>query len=353
MIQINQFIASFTESFQGFVHLQPWELTGQLSAILQELVPELNDDYLVTDGIAIHKTATIQAGAIIKSPALIGAGCFVGANACLRNGVYLGGHVTIGTGCEIKSSIVFSNTAIAHFNFIGDSIIGSSVNFEAGSITANHYNERKDKQIAVLYQSRIIHTGATRFGSLVGDNCRIGANAVLSPGTVLQPGSIVKRLELVEQLTIDSSGPNRYNMTSPGYSGTPLTKKLGIKPGFRMRVVNEPAHYFSLLGDLPPGVVVLKRKSTAKNLVHCFCTMAKKLEQDILSLKKEISPDGSLWISWPKRSSGVESDISEDRIREIALKNGLVDVKVCAVDDTWSALKLVVPLKLRPPKTAG
>ena len=107
--------------------------------------------------------------------------------------------VKIGTACEIKASIVFDNSSIAHFNFIGDSIIGSKVNFEAGSITANHFNERADKNIYAFYQSQKIDTGTIKFGALVGDNCRIGANAVLSPGTILPPATIVKRLELIEQ----------------------------------------------------------------------------------------------------------------------------------------------------------
>ena len=101
----------------------------------------------------------------------------------------------------MKSSIVFENSAIAHFNFIGDSIIGKNVNFEAGSITANHYNERKDKRIFVKIKNEIINTNMEKFGALVGDDCKIGANAVLSPGTILEKKSIVKRLELIEQIS--------------------------------------------------------------------------------------------------------------------------------------------------------
>ena len=105
----------------------------------------------------------------------------------------------IGAGCEIKQSIIFSETAIAHFNYVGNSIIGSNVNFEAGSVAANHYNERKDKTISVLYNGNVIQTNVEKFGSLVGDDSKIGANAVLSPGTILSKNSIVGRLELVEQ----------------------------------------------------------------------------------------------------------------------------------------------------------
>src|SRR5690606_7722925 len=100
----------------------------------------------------------------------------------------------------IKSSLIFSHSAIAHFNFIGDSIIGHGVNFEAGAVIANHYNERKDKMIRIKHNEAIIETGVVKFGALAGDDSRIGANAVLSPGTILLPGSVVKRLELVEQV---------------------------------------------------------------------------------------------------------------------------------------------------------
>jgi UDP-N-acetylglucosamine diphosphorylase / glucose-1-phosphate thymidylyltransferase / UDP-N-acetylgalactosamine diphosphorylase / glucosamine-1-phosphate N-acetyltransferase / galactosamine-1-phosphate N-acetyltransferase len=149
--------------------------------------------------MAIHKTAVIESNVILKAPVIIGPKCFIGANAYVRGGVWLIDHVTVGTGCEIKSSIIFPNSAIAHFNFIGDSIIGRNVNFEAGSVTANHYNERKDKTIFVYYHSSIIKTDTHKFGSLVGDDSKIGANAVLSPGTILARGTIVNRLGLVDQ----------------------------------------------------------------------------------------------------------------------------------------------------------
>jgi UDP-N-acetylglucosamine diphosphorylase / glucose-1-phosphate thymidylyltransferase / UDP-N-acetylgalactosamine diphosphorylase / glucosamine-1-phosphate N-acetyltransferase / galactosamine-1-phosphate N-acetyltransferase len=107
--------------------------------------------------------------------------------------------VSIGPGCEIKSSIIGKGTSVAHFNFIGNSLVGNDVNFEAGSVIANHYNEREDKRIFIKIGSEMLDTGIDKFGALVGDNSKIGANAVLSPGTLLVPGSIVKRLELIEQ----------------------------------------------------------------------------------------------------------------------------------------------------------
>ena len=114
--------------------------------------------------------------------------------------MFLDKSVKIGPGSEIKSSIICSGTAIAHLNYVGNSIIGKNVNFEAGSIAANHYNERTDKKIQIAYKNQIIDTGVTKFGALVGDNSKIGANAVLSPGTILPKNSVVSRLELIDQL---------------------------------------------------------------------------------------------------------------------------------------------------------
>src|SRR5690606_219070 len=124
---------------------------------------------------------------------------FVGASAYLRGGVYLAPGVSVGPGCEVKSSVIFHDSHLAHFNFVGDSIIGSRVNLEAGAVTANHYNERSDQSIVVVFSSGMINTGVTKFGSLIGDDTKIGANAVLSPGTILYPGTVIKRLQLVDQ----------------------------------------------------------------------------------------------------------------------------------------------------------
>lgn len=203
MIAISQFIQSFPKEFNQ-PGKEPWEIIQSVSEIIQALQPSLNEDFIITDGVAIHKTAVIEKGVTVKRPVIIGSKCFIGAHAYLRGGVYLADNVSIGPGCEIKSSIVCSNSAAAHFNFIGDSIVGSNVNFEAGSVTANHYNERTDKTIFVLHNGALIDIEATRFGSLIGDGSKIGANAVLSPGTLLSPNSIVKRLALIEQVKMDA-----------------------------------------------------------------------------------------------------------------------------------------------------
>lgn len=200
MISLDQFIQHIYEVFPFIKGMQPWEITQRMSEIIHIKIGMLDNRYNIRDGIAIHQSATVEDRVILKAPVIIGEDCFIGANAYLRNGVYLGNKSSVGPACEVKSSIIFNHTEIAHLNFIGDSIIGSNINFEAGSITTNYFNERRDKEIAVLFQSDIIKTGVEKFGSLVGDNCKIGANAVLSPGTILHPDTVVKRLQLVEQL---------------------------------------------------------------------------------------------------------------------------------------------------------
>lgn len=200
MLTIKDFIPDFSQIFPAHDDVKPWDVAGNLKNILENKILTLGSDYKIKDGIAIHKSAIVEQGAVIKAPAIIGENCFVGANAYFREGVYLDAYVKIGAGCELKSSIICRDTAIAHFNYIGNSIIGCNVNFEAGSIAANHYNERTDKTIMVLYNETIISTGVTKFGALVGDGCKIGANAVLSPRTLLKRNTIVKRLQLVEQV---------------------------------------------------------------------------------------------------------------------------------------------------------
>ncbi len=194
------YVKNLPPSFAAFQNTYPWDIVQQLQPILNQLIDEAGAGYVVHNGVAIHREARIEEHVIIKGPAIIGSGCFIGAHAYLRGGVFLDQKVSVGPGCEIKTSIILSGSALAHFNFVGDSLVGSGVNMEAGSVIANHYNERIDKQITVRLQEQTMPTGVTKFGALVGDDTRIGANAVLSPGTVLPVGSIVKRLELVEQV---------------------------------------------------------------------------------------------------------------------------------------------------------
>lgn len=202
MIKIEEFIQNFYSLFAVDKTKQPWEITVDLEKIIVDKIKTLGVDFKVENDIAVHKTAVIENNVTIKAPAIIGENCFISSGAYLRNGVYLGKNVKIGTGCEIKSSCICENSAVAHFNFIGDSIIGQNVNFEAGSITANHFNERKNKRIFVIHNENLIDTKIEKFGSLVGDDSKIGANAVLSPGTILEKNSVVRRLELIEQVKI-------------------------------------------------------------------------------------------------------------------------------------------------------
>ena len=136
-------------------------------------------------------------------------------------------------------------------------------------------------------------------------------------------------------------------MQTAGYSGTPLVKKLGIKDGFKIRLVNEPEYYFELLGKLPETVEIVRDRNSKKNFVHYFARTAKDLQKDMPTLKEEIFADGMIWISWPKKASKVATDITEDVVRNFALDNGLVDIKVCAIDEVWSGLKLVIPVDKR------
>lgn len=199
MIDIKQYAENFKISFAKYSDELPWHTIKHIEVLLKEKLSTLSGEYVIRDNIAVHKTARIEEHCVIKGPLIISEGCFVGANAYLRGGVFLDSRVVVGPGTEIKSSIILSDSALAHFNFIGDSIIGSRVNMEAGSVIANHYNERKDKTIFVSINGKHYPIDSQKFGALAGDDSRIGANAVLSPGTILHPHSIVKRLALVEQ----------------------------------------------------------------------------------------------------------------------------------------------------------
>jgi hypothetical protein len=131
-----------------------------------------------------------------------------------------------------------------------------------------------------------------------------------------------------------------------GYSETPLVRKLGIGEGARIVAINAPRNYRMLLGDLPEGVRFVK-SSGEPAFIHLFVTTASDLADALHRFRTRMRPDGVIWVSWPKRSSKIPTDVTEDVIRGIALPIGLVDVKVCAVDETWSGLKLVIRKALR------
>jgi NDP-sugar pyrophosphorylase family protein len=200
-VRIDDYVSSFHSRFPFLdPSILPWHVTLQLPSILERLAASLNaSDYRNSDGVFVHSAATIEAGAIVKPPAIISEGCFIASTAYLRGGVFLDHGVSVGPGCELKATVIMAGTTLAHFNFVGDSIVGSHVNMEAGAVVANHYNERTDKEIRVYIRGQEIRSGVDKFGAVIGDHCRLGANAVLSPGTVLEPNAVVGRLALVNQ----------------------------------------------------------------------------------------------------------------------------------------------------------
>src|SRR6266850_2129291 len=127
-----------------------------------------------------------------------------------------------------------------------------------------------------------------------------------------------------------------------GYSGTPLPQKLGIKPGLTVVTINAPADYRRLLGRIPENVMFSDRLKADSSFVHIFVKKRSELEKELSILRENIADTGTVWVSWPKRSAGVPTDVTEDVVHAVALPLGFVDVKVCAIDETWSGLKLMV-----------
>jgi hypothetical protein len=132
-----------------------------------------------------------------------------------------------------------------------------------------------------------------------------------------------------------------------GYSGTSLAKKLGIKEGSRIALVNAPKDFQSELGELPEGVKFLKPSIKCRDLILVFVLSEQALAREFSKLAERITANGMIWIAWPKKSSGVTTDLSFECVQRIGLDAGLVDVKICAVDETWSGLKFVYRLKDR------
>ena len=132
-----------------------------------------------------------------------------------------------------------------------------------------------------------------------------------------------------------------------GYSGTPLAKKLGIKEQTSVVAVDAPSSYRKLLEPLPAAVRFASKIDKTVDVVHVFSTKKAELSRALVSYRKALQPNAAVWVSWPKKSAKVATDITEDVVRELALPLGFVDIKVCAVDDVWSGLKLVVRKELR------
>ena len=135
-----------------------------------------------------------------------------------------------------------------------------------------------------------------------------------------------------------------------GYSGTPLPRKLGLKPNARFGAWNAPHDFAELLGPLPPGVTLgdASRGSSPLDVIVCFVGSLAQLERFFPRARKRLDPNGGLWLCWPKKASGIKSDVDEHAVRNLGLASSLVDNKVCAIDQTWSGLRLVVRVRDRP-----
>ena len=199
-VAIASYISGFASSpLANHGDLPPWVMVAHAAPIVRGMLGSLpRQDFMVTDEIAVHRSATVEVGAVLKGPLILGPGCFVAAGAYLRGGNWVEAKCTFGPGAELKSSFVFAGTKLAHFNFVGDSVLGSDVNLEAGSIICNYRNERANREIRVRAGGELYATGVEKFGALVGDGCRIGANAVVAPGALLPPGVVVRRAALFD-----------------------------------------------------------------------------------------------------------------------------------------------------------
>lgn len=176
----------------------PWTLTAAAGDIVRRLLDSLGADFSIADEVAVHRGARVAPGAVLKGPLIVGPRCFIGHGATLRGGAWLEEACTIGPGTELKASFLFAGTALAHFNFVGESVLGRGVNLEAGAVIANHRNEWPGATVAFRHDGATIDTGVSKFGALVGDGARLGANAVVAPGAILGPGTVVPRLGLVD-----------------------------------------------------------------------------------------------------------------------------------------------------------
>ncbi len=199
--QIDTFIARW--HLLGLAHSTAWQVAQDCEKHVLSLLERLGKGYRRQGNCAVHESAVVEEGAVLKGAIIIGEGSFVAAGAYLRGGVYLGSNCIVGPSCELKSTFMLDSSKVAHFNFVGDSVIGERVNIEAGAIIANYRNELNGANIKIRHAGRVIQTGVNKFGALVGDGCKIGANAVIAPGALLQPNACVPRLGLVDQFAHD------------------------------------------------------------------------------------------------------------------------------------------------------
>ncbi|WP_022671648.1 transferase [Novosphingopyxis baekryungensis] len=196
---IADYVSAWRDFAQGPDVSVPWEATARAEELIEQAIAGLDDDYIREGTVARHRSAVIEPGTILKGPVLLEANAFVASGVYIRGGVYLGPGCIVGPQCEVKTSFLFGGAKIAHLSFVGDSILGSGSNVEAGAIVANYRNERGGAAIRIATDEGVIETGATKFGALLGDGARVGANAVIAPGALIAPGAIVPRLTLIDQ----------------------------------------------------------------------------------------------------------------------------------------------------------
>jgi NDP-sugar pyrophosphorylase family protein len=199
--EISAFIAGWP--LLGLAPQAAWLIAKDCENQVLALMKGLGAGYRIHGNCAIHESAIVEEGAVLKGAIIISEGSFVAAGAYLRGGVYLGKNCIVGPSCEVKSSFMLCGSKLAHFNFVGDSVIGEGVNIEAGAIIANYRNELDGADIKIRHDEQVILTGVNKFGALVGDGCKIGANAVIAPGAMLKPHTRVPRMGLVDQFAYD------------------------------------------------------------------------------------------------------------------------------------------------------
>ena len=197
-MKIDEKIVRWALSFPSFTDVSPWFATQNIEEILCGQQSKLGVEYSIENGIAIHRSARVETGAVLKGPMIIGANCFIASSAYLRGGVFMDDNCIVGPACELKTVYMFEHSKIAHLSFVGDSIIGARSNVEAGAIIANYRNELEDKKIQIFIDDEIIETGVDKFGSFLADDVRIGANSVIAPGAILDKGQIVPRLTHID-----------------------------------------------------------------------------------------------------------------------------------------------------------
>lgn len=197
---VDAHIAAWRRSpFAEWATGEAWDVTPDLPGMVARLLKTLDADYEIEGDIAVHRTTKVDPGAVMKGPLIVGPNCLIAMGSLIRGGCWLDTDCIVGPGAELKTTIMFQGSKLAHFNFVGDSILGRDVNLEAGSIIANYRNELADSRLRIGYNGKMLKADTLKFGALVGDGCRIGANAVVAPGAILAPGTVVSRLGLIDQ----------------------------------------------------------------------------------------------------------------------------------------------------------